>query len=118
MKFLVDAHFPVGLKKWLIKKGHDPIQTTDLPHSNKTPDLEIIKKAASEGRIVITKDSDFIKYRIVYGLPDILIMVTTGNIINKDLLELFELNFDKLEQLLQSGSKVIEIDNKNITVIE
>lgn len=43
MKFLVDAHFPVRLKVWLIQNGHDAIHTMDMPQKNNSSDLEAIE---------------------------------------------------------------------------
>jgi len=78
MRFWVDAHFPVWLKGWLIAHGEDALHTSDLPQGNRTSDREIIAFAVQEGRIVITKDKDFIEYRIVHEQPDQLLMVSTG----------------------------------------
>lgn len=58
MKFLVDAHFPRRLSYWLIENGEDSIHTLDLPNKNNTTDIELIKQAETESRIIITKDSD------------------------------------------------------------
>ena len=118
MKFIVDAHFPKRLVNWLIENGDDAIHTTDLPKKKNTSDTEIIEIAEKQSRIVITKDSDFIQFRIVYGIPQRLLMVTTGNIINKELIKLFETNFPTIRQLFEEGKKVIEIDNENITIHE
>ncbi len=112
----VDVHFPKRLSDWLIENGNDSIHTLDLPNKNNSSDLEIIAKADLESRIVITKDSDFIQYRILKGKPDRLLMVTTGNIVNKELIALFESNFPTIKSLFQAGKKVIEIDNTSITV--
>lgn len=117
MKFIVDAHFPRRLSYWLIENGEDSIHTLDMPNKNKTSDIDIIKKADQESRIVITKDSDFYRYRILKGQPERILIISTGNIVNKDLIHLFELNFPTLKNLFLSGSKVIEIDTKTITVL-
>lgn len=53
MKFFVDAHFPVRLKRWLIENGDDAIHTSDMEKKNRTSDLEIIKKAGSEKKFTI-----------------------------------------------------------------
>ena len=37
--------------------------------------------------------------------PERILMITTGNIVNKKLLELFEQNFDMIESAFASGSK-------------
>ena len=118
MKFLIDAHFPIRLKYWLIENGDDALHTLDLPSKNGSLDAEIIEKAEAEASIIITKDSDFIKFRIIYGKPSRLLMVTTGNIVNQDLIKLFESNFPTIKELFKAGRKVIEIDNTTITVHE
>ncbi|MEM6261115.1 MAG: DUF5615 family PIN-like protein [Bacteroidota bacterium] len=118
MDFLVDAHFPVRLKNWLIENGEDAIHTTDLPQKNLTPDIEIMMKADREKRIVVTKDKDFLEHRILKGIPDRLLMVTTGNIINRELIRLFEVNFQEIKKLFTDGSKVIEINHESISVHE
>jgi predicted nuclease of predicted toxin-antitoxin system len=64
---------------------------------------------------VITKDSDFFDYFTLKGTSPKLLMITTGNIVNKELISLFQLNFEKLEDLLQQFS-VIEMNNTDIIV--
>lgn len=114
MKFLVDAHLPRRLVRWLEKQGFDTTHTTDLPDANKTQDEEIIRIAELESRIIITKDSDFIQFRILTKKPDKLLLVTTGNIVNKDLLVLFHNNFSTIVELFEAGTKVVEISSEAI----
>lgn len=64
---------------------------------------------------MITKDSDFFDYFTLKGTSPKLLMITTGNIVNKELISLFQLNFEKLEDLLQQFS-VIEMNNTDIIV--
>ena len=61
MKFLVDAQLPRRLCYWLLERGHDAVHTLDLELGNRTPDLEIIRIADRDGRIVVTKDDDFVQ---------------------------------------------------------
>ena len=61
MKFIVDAQLPYRLKFWLESKGFDVIHTDDLPNQHLTKDLEIAEVADNESRMVISKDSDFLK---------------------------------------------------------
>ena len=100
MKFLIDAQLPYHLKLWLIENSFDTIYTDDLPERNLTADLTIADFADEESRTVISKDSDFLKLRILQGRPRKLLMITTGNIVNKKLLTLFELNFVTVIKLL------------------
>jgi predicted nuclease of predicted toxin-antitoxin system len=110
MKFLVDAQLPYRLKLWLTIEGFDTIHTDDLPNQHLTRDLEIIRVADEESRIVISKDSDFLKLRILQNKPKRLLMITTGNIINKELLELFKQNFGTAIKLFDSYD-VVEMNN-------
>lgn len=89
MKFLVDAQLPRGLAAWLAGAGHDAIHTLDLPDGNRTPDTEICTVADKDGRIVVTKDEDFVHSFIVDGRPGKLLLVSTGNIGNAELQALF-----------------------------
>ena len=59
MKFIVDAQLPRRLARDLAAAGHDVTHTLDLPLRNCTPDSEVVALAAREGRVVVTKDSDF-----------------------------------------------------------
>lgn len=104
MKFLIDANLPMALKNWLFERGHDVIPTRDLPKKNLTEDIDIIRIADEQSRVVTSKDSDFQKYHIITGMPERILMITTGNIVNKELIRLFEQNFDTIENAFASGS--------------
>jgi predicted nuclease of predicted toxin-antitoxin system len=116
MKFIVDAQLPARLKYWLIEKGHDAIHTNDFPKKHLTEDTEIINRAEKEGRIIVSKDSDFYEYNLLKGIPERILFVTIGNVVNKELLRLFELNFSSIEELFLGGNNIIEFDNESITV--
>lgn len=110
MKFVVDAHLPQRLTTWLIAQGFDSVHTIDLPQANETEDLHIADFAEKEERTVITKDSDFLKLYVLKGKPSKLLLITTGNIVNKDLLVLFERNFETAMKLFHSYD-VVEMNN-------
>lgn len=118
MKFLIDAQLPKKLKAWLIEHGVEAIHTLDLPKKNDTADIEIIDYAEETSVVIITKDSDFLQYRIVKGIPEKLLIIATGNIVNKELIKLFELNFSRIHSLFSEGYKVVEMDNDTITIHE
>ena len=111
MKFLIDAQLPHCFKLWLIENNFDTIHTDDLPERNLTADLTITDAADEESRTVISKDSDFLKLRILQSRPQKLLMITTGNIVNKELLTLFELNFAIIMKLSNSYD-VVEMNNQ------
>ncbi|HEV7518976.1 MAG TPA: DUF5615 family PIN-like protein [Thermoanaerobaculia bacterium] len=92
MKFLVDAHLPRRLVYLLRNAGHDAIHTGDLPLRNRTPDEVINQVSHAEERLVITKDADFVSTHLIQRKPYKLLLISTGNIKNSDLLRLFEQN--------------------------
>jgi predicted nuclease of predicted toxin-antitoxin system len=113
MKFFVDANLPFRLALNMKERGYDVLHTDDLPNKEKTTDKEILKVAVDQDRIVITKDSDFLDSHLIQGIPGKLLFVTTGNFINKDLLELIEKYFETIVQLFDIYD-LIEINNKEI----
>lgn len=118
MKFIIDAQLPISLKHWLNENGQDAIHTRDLPKKNLTGDSEIIQIAEIEKRIIISKDSDFQKHRIVQGIPKKILMITTGNIVNTVLIRLFEHNFDTIKLVFEEGHELVELSNLSIIVHE
>lgn len=95
MKFILDAHLPKKLSEFLVWKGYDAIHTLDLPNKNRTKDSEINQVSLDEQRVLISKDLDFIESLLVSNKPYKLIYLTTGNITNKQLLEIFGKNIEK-----------------------
>jgi len=63
----------------------DAIHTLDLPGGNGTSDEEILSIAAKDSRIVIAKDSDFVTSFLLRRLPPKLLLISTGNIANSQL---------------------------------
>lgn len=114
--FIIDAQLPYRLKKWLQNKGYDVVHTLDLPLKNATSDTFIADLAIQENRIVITKDDDFLKLNILQAKPEKLLLLTTGNIVNNDLLELFDRNFEFIIALFDKGAKVVEINNDYVFI--
>ena len=82
MKFLVDAQLPRRLCRLLSDCGHDAIHTLELPLGNCTPDETICQIALQQTRIVITKDADFVDMFLLRGVPEKLLLISTGNISN------------------------------------
>ena len=115
MKILVDAQLPKRLSDFLISKGVNALHTIELPDQNRSSDGDIINVAEEQGRIVISKDSDFLDNYILSGKPSKLLIVSTGNITNNDLITLFDKNLDELKSLFAKNS-VIEISRTEIIV--
>lgn len=114
MKFLVDAHLPQRLTFYLRSAGHDALHTRDLPLQNRTPDEVINQLSLDDEHIVITKDSDFVDSHLVQGKPYKLLLVSTGNIKNDDLLRLFDLNLAGIVEAFEHHTYV-ELDRHHLT---
>lgn len=115
MKFIIDAQLPKSLSDLLVSKGYDSIHIIDLPEGNATKDKEIIRISEAEGRVVITKDDDFLQSYLIKELPAKLILIKTGNIHNVELNEIFNTNIERITTMLQTNS-LIEITNHEIIV--
>ncbi|MDD4911162.1 MAG: DUF5615 family PIN-like protein [Sideroxydans sp.] len=116
MKFLVDAQLPRRFANWLNEAGYDALHTLDLPRKNLTTDQEVIARATRDGRIVISKDADFVQTFLIEGEPSLL-LISTGNISNAELEELLRKNLAGIEAAFAS-SRFVEITRDALVVHE
>ena len=65
------------------------MHTLDLPNGNRTTDAEINTLSLQENRVVVSKDSDFVDSFLLSKEPYKLLLISTGNISNKDLEAIF-----------------------------
>ena len=95
--------------------GYDVIHTRDLPQQNATMDSEINAISMQQERMVVTKNRDFLDSFLLRQQPYKLLLVTTGNITNTELFELFAKNLSQLADLFEQDS-LIEINRNDIIV--
>ena len=114
MKFLIDAQLPHRLSQWLQAEGHDAVHTRDLPMENRTGDTAINELSMQEQRTVITKDEDFVDVFLLHHRPHKLLLVSTGNISNKELEQLFRKNLETIVKAFESHD-FVELDRTRIT---
>ncbi|MFB0945569.1 MAG: putative nuclease of putative toxin-antitoxin system [Oceanospirillaceae bacterium] len=91
----------------------DVIHTDSLPNKEFTSDSEIRNISVSENRIVITKDADFLDSYYIKSISPKLLLVTTGNTRNRDLITLFDLHISKITSLFDQHS-FVELSNEEI----
>lgn len=115
MKFLVDEQLPPILAEWLATKGYDAVHVTSLLTHRRIPDGYICERSMAEARVVITKDADFLNTYLVKQQPHKLVYVTTGNLKNRELLDLFRAVFERLTDVLEQYN-VVEINQKTIKI--
>jgi len=115
MKLLIDAQLPMRLASALADLGHDVVHTSQLPLGNRTPDIEVARVADGEARVVVTKDRDFVDSHILSARPHSLLLVSTGNISNDELLSLFVTNLDQIVVACET-SRLVELSRAAIVV--
>ncbi len=115
MKFIVDAQLPRRLSWELKSWGHDSIHTLDLPAANLTSDSAITEIADREKRIVVTKDSDFVDSFLLHGEPARLLLISTGNIPNHELVHLLRTNWSQITSMFGQGD-FVELSRDSLTL--
>jgi predicted nuclease of predicted toxin-antitoxin system len=116
MKFLVDAQLPRRFTNWLNEAGHDALHTFDLPRKNLTSDNELIAPATRDGRIVVSKNADFVQSFLITGEPPLL-LISTGNITNAELEKMLRTNLSGIEAAFAS-SRFVKITREALVVHE
>ena len=113
IKFIIDAQLPYTLAVMLKKRGFDVLHTNDLPNKDLTSDNEIRIIAKAENRIVISKDNDFFDSYILSKSPQRLLLISTGNIVNKALFQLFEKNLELIVRYFETYN-FLELTNDEL----
>ena len=96
MNFLVDVHLPRRLPLLLRNHGYDAVHTLALVEGNRTTDSPINGISDIERRVVIARDADFVNSFLISGRPYKLLLVSTGNISNRELKEIFVKNLSAI----------------------
>lgn len=115
MRFLIDAQLPRRLAHFLNSREHDAIHTLDLPRGNRTSDIEIIDICARENRLLVTKTRRFTTSFLLRGEPSRLLLISTGNITNREFEALFTAHLEDVVDAFRS-SKFVELDRNGITI--
>jgi len=104
MKFLIDAQLPRRAVKWLVAAGCDAIHTLDLPDENRSSDEQLNELAENDARVIVTKDADFVDTHVLLNRPEKLLLISTGNIGNRELEALLVPLIPTIVQELQTHS--------------
>ena len=103
MKFLIDTQLPRKLAKTINDAVYRAIHTSLLPEANKTTDESINRLSIAEEWIVITKDSDFVDSFFLKNEPWKLLLISTGNIRNDELVKLFLSNIKNITMAFETN---------------
>ena len=115
MNFLIDANLPRRLVYLFRDRGHYAIHTLDLPDGNATTDLAVLQYADEQNCAIATKDSDFTTFFWLKNQPDKLLLISTGNISNRELEAILVANFDQIILDL-SNNRFIELTREHVIV--
>ncbi|HEX6746823.1 MAG TPA: DUF5615 family PIN-like protein [Longimicrobium sp.] len=115
MNFVVDAQLPRRIAILLREHGHDAVHTLDLPEANRTTDAVIVELSLLENRIVITKDADFVDSHLLQRRPEKLLLVSTGNISNRELESILKLNIPVIVDALGTAD-FVEISRSGVLI--
>jgi len=115
MNFLIDANLPRRLVNLFQERGHHAIHTLDLPDGNATDDLAVLRYSNEQNCVIATKDSDFTTSFWLQNRPEKLLLISTGNINNKELETLLISNFEQIIADL-SNNRFIELSRDHVIV--
>jgi predicted nuclease of predicted toxin-antitoxin system len=115
MRFLVNAQLPRRLASFLQQAGHEAIHTLDLPEGNRTPDEEIEATSREQHAVLVTKDRGFIHHLALGTGAYKLLLISTGNISNDELLSLFVGHLADVEMALE-GHAFVELTRERLIV--
>ena len=113
MKLIVDAQLPTKLCEILNQLGLESTHVNQLPKGDETSDLEISLFSDSQEFTVLTKDFDFYHSHMTLGKPKKLFLITTGNLKNRQLFDLFRNNLMVIKNALDR-SNFVELNNEGI----
>lgn len=108
MKFLVDNQLPAALARWLTAKGHDAIHVLDRGLGREC-DVELWKLANDEGRILVSKDEDFLALALRPDDKGRLLWLRLGNCRKQALLDAFEGSWLAIAEALEDGQQIVEV---------
>jgi predicted nuclease of predicted toxin-antitoxin system len=108
MKLLIDNQLPLALAVHLRGWGLDCVHVLEVGLS-RADDLDIWVRAATDERIVVSKDEDFLLLASRAGDTGRMIWVRLGNCRNAVLLAAFDRTRDALLQAITAGQRVIEL---------
>jgi predicted nuclease of predicted toxin-antitoxin system len=66
VKFLADAHISRSMVAMVRELGHDCLDSAAIPP--RMPDVDVLRMAAGDQRIVVTSDKDFGELVFVHGI--------------------------------------------------
>ena len=108
MRFLVDNQLPPSLARSLHDRGHDAEHVFESG-LHLLDDRALWARALASGRIVVSKDEDFLYLTNQPGDAGRFLWVRLGNCRNDALIAAFSSSFDTIVAAFDSGQSVVEL---------
>ena len=108
MRFLVDAQLPAALARWLVGQGHEAEHVADCG-LDRASDSSIWDYAARNAAVIVTKDQDFARRRVINQDGPQIVWVRLPNTRRRQLIVWFEQAAPRLMQSLDTGEGLIEL---------
>ena len=108
MRFLVDAQLPPALARWLTDNGHEAEHVVDIA-MQAASDLQIWDYAFQIGAVIISKDEDFARRKIMSDAGPAIIWLRLPNTRKKALLAWFSGVFPDVVAALDRGESLVEV---------
>ncbi len=107
MKFLIDQNLPLGLADLLKVLGHEALHVKPLGLSTAS-DEHIWRTAVSLGAVIVSKDSDFIRF-VAHGSTGAVVRLRIGNCANATLYDIVRRAWTGVIARLEEGETVVEV---------
>jgi predicted nuclease of predicted toxin-antitoxin system len=108
MKLLVDNQLPVLLAHYLRERGHECVHVLDIG-LDEADDSDVWVRCLTEGRVLVSKDEDFVFLASRPRDAGRLIWVRLGNCRNAALIAAFERALDGLVHAFEAGQRIVEL---------
>jgi predicted nuclease of predicted toxin-antitoxin system len=110
VRFLIDAQLSPNLVLWFKALGHDAVHVFDLGRVA-SDDRLIWQIASTTEAIIVTKDKDFVRYRMQAQGPQVL-YIQLPYCSTKEVLNRLESSWPDVLSELESQCSIVEIKQK------
>ncbi|MBI1902472.1 MAG: DUF5615 family PIN-like protein [Planctomycetia bacterium] len=108
MKFLVDNQLPPALARHLESHGHEAKHVSEIGLAEAT-DQAIWQAATEQGRVIVSKDEDFLHMTATTDAGPGVVWVRLGNCRKSALLSAFDGALPDIVEQLSKGQRIVEL---------